>query len=147
MRAFEYIHTVGFEETNIVGNVYYVNHVRWQGRCREMFLREHAPEILAQLSNGLVLSTMRCSCEYLTEVSAFDQIRIRMRLGELRQNRMTLLFDYVRGTTGREEVVAKGEQQIACMRRDGAKLAPIPVPEALRSALAAFTDPGIGPDR
>ena len=39
MRAFEYRHLVGFEETNLVGNVYYANHVRWQGRCREMFLR------------------------------------------------------------------------------------------------------------
>jgi enediyne biosynthesis thioesterase len=112
-----------------------------------MFLREHAPEILAQLSNGLVLSTVRCSCEYLTEVSAFDQIRIRMRLGELRQNRMTLLFDYVRATAGREEVVARGEQQIACMRRDGTTLAAIPVPESLRNALAGFTDPAAATPR
>ncbi|HVR11545.1 MAG TPA: acyl-CoA thioesterase, partial [Thermoanaerobaculia bacterium] len=43
MRYFEYRHLVGFEETNLVGNVYYVNHLRWQGRCREMFLLEHAP--------------------------------------------------------------------------------------------------------
>ena len=40
MKAFEYRHVVGFEETNLVGNVYYVNHLRWQGRCREMFLRD-----------------------------------------------------------------------------------------------------------
>ena len=31
---YEYRHVVGFEETNLVGNVYYVNYVRWQGRCR-----------------------------------------------------------------------------------------------------------------
>ena len=49
MRSFEYQHLVGFEETNLVGNVYDVNHVRWQGRCREMFLRQHAPGVLKQL--------------------------------------------------------------------------------------------------
>src|SRR5882672_2394132 len=42
-RAYEYRHIVGFEETNLVGNVYYVKHVAWQGRVREMFLREHVP--------------------------------------------------------------------------------------------------------
>ena len=30
---YEYRHLVGFEETDLVGNVYYVNYVRWQGRC------------------------------------------------------------------------------------------------------------------
>ena len=31
---YEYRHIVSFEETNLVGNVYYVNYLRWQGRCR-----------------------------------------------------------------------------------------------------------------
>ncbi|NUP02426.1 MAG: acyl-CoA thioesterase, partial [Nonomuraea sp.] len=43
---YEYLHTVGFEETNLVGNVYYVNYLRWQGRCREMFLKERAADVL-----------------------------------------------------------------------------------------------------
>ncbi len=59
MRAYEYRHIVGFEETNLVGNVYYVNHVRWQGRCREMFLRDHVPELLEELSDGLLLVTLK----------------------------------------------------------------------------------------
>jgi len=52
MRSYEYRHVVVFEETNLVGNVYYVNHLRWQGRCREMFLREHAPLVLAELATA-----------------------------------------------------------------------------------------------
>ena len=40
MRAYEYRHVVGFEETNLIGNVYYANHVRWQGRCRLGAMRE-----------------------------------------------------------------------------------------------------------
>jgi hypothetical protein len=31
MRAYEYRHVVGFEETNLLGNVYYVNHVAGGG--------------------------------------------------------------------------------------------------------------------
>jgi len=66
MQAYEYHHIIGFEETNLVGNVYYVNHLRWQGRCREMFLHDYAPSILQALEGGeLALVTIRCSCEYI----------------------------------------------------------------------------------
>src|SRR5690242_12089854 len=85
MRAYEYRHVVGLEETNIVGNVYYANHVRWQGRCREMFLRDHAPGILESLGHGFALMTIRVSCEYLAEIVAFDELIVRMRLGSLEQ--------------------------------------------------------------
>jgi enediyne biosynthesis thioesterase len=138
MRAYEYRHLVGFEETNLVGNVYYVNHLRWQGRCREMFLRDHAPEVLADLSNGLALATVRCACDYLTELEAFDELLIRMRLGGIAQNRITLLFEYWRTNRGPEELVARGEQQIACMRRDGHRTVPTQIPAGLREALKAY---------
>src|SRR5205807_1731949 len=62
MKAYEYRHVVGFEETSLVGNVYYVSHLRWQGRAREMFLREHVPEILLEFERGLALITLQCSC-------------------------------------------------------------------------------------
>ena len=137
-RAYEYRHIVGFEETNLVGNVYYVNHVSWQGRVREMFLRDHAPDIIAELSRGLSLATVRVSCEYLAELTAFDEVIIRMRLGELTQSRMTLLFEYWRAGGAGEELIARGQQEIACLRREGEKLTPTPVPKSLREALRPY---------
>lgn len=138
--AYEFRHLVGFEETNLVGNVYYVNHLRWQGRCREMFLRDHAPGVLAELAHGLVLATVHCSCDYLAELSVFDELVLRMRLGGLTQSRITLLFEYwrVAPPPGGEELVARGEQQVACMRREGDRTVPAPVPAVLREALAPF---------
>lgn len=139
MRTFEIRHIIGFEETNLVGNVYYANHVRWQGRCREMFLRDHAPEVLDDLKGDLALITTRVACEYFNELFAFDEVIIRMRAGPLTQNRVTMLFDYLRLGPKGEELIAQGEQQIACMRRtpDG-HIAPTQVPEALRLALEPF---------
>ncbi len=141
MKAYEYHHIVSFEETNLVGNVYYANYVRWQGRCREMFLRDHAPEIIQELSGGLALATVRVSCDYFAELYAFDKVAIRMRLDSLTQNRITMLFEYWRVTDKGEELVAKGEQQAACMRRDGDKLVPTPIPEELREALQLYGEP------
>ena len=136
MRAYEYRHIVGFEETNLVGNVYYANHVRWQGRCREMFLRDKAPAVIDALKHGLVLVTTRVSCEFMAELFAFDEVVLRMRLGELRQNRITMKFEYWRG----EELVARGEQQVACMQREGEQVVPIPVPAQLREALKEYAN-------
>lgn len=133
-RFFEYRHIVSFQETNVVGNVYFTNHLAWQGRCREMFLRTHAPDILDELDRGLSLATVNCSCEYFAELLAFDEIVVKMRLAELVQNRMRLTFEYTRGT----DLVARGEQTIACMKRDGKHLSPTAMPPTLRVALEAF---------
>jgi enediyne biosynthesis thioesterase len=145
MRAYEYRHVVGFEDTNLVGNVYYVNHLRWQGRCRELFLREHTPEVLSRLETGLHLVTTRCSCEYLAELFIFDEVVVRMRRGAVMQNRISLTFEYWRQRAGGgpegEELVARGEQQIACMQRDGGQLTPVHVPETLQAALRRYDAP------
>ena len=138
MRAYEYHHIVGFEETNLIGNVYYANHVRWQGRCREMFLRDRAPEVIEALKHGLVLVTTRVSCEFMAELVAFDEVILRMRLGELAQNRITMNFEYFRHTVAGEELIARGEQQVACMQREGNQVVPVPVPTQLREALKEY---------
>jgi enediyne core biosynthesis thioesterase len=139
-RFYEYRHTVGFAETNLVGNVYYTNHLSWQGRCRELFLRDHAPDVIDELGRGLALATVRCACEYLVELTAFDVIAVRMRLVELVQNRISLGFDYWRVNGGPEELVARGDQQIAAMRREAGRLVPTAVPASLRAALALYAD-------
>ncbi len=140
MRAFEYRHVVGFEETNVVGNVYYANHVRWQGRVRELFLRERAPEILDLIREGLALVTLRVSCEYYRELAAFDEICIRMRLADLSPHRMSLLFEYWRVGESGEELAARGEQDLACMWRRNGKTEPEPWPDSLREALRPYAE-------
>jgi enediyne biosynthesis thioesterase len=61
-----------------------------------MFLRDHAREVLDGLKGDFALVTTRVSCEYLAELSAFDELVISMGLGEMKQNRITMLFEYWR---------------------------------------------------
>jgi len=63
-----------------------------------------------------------------------------MRLTEIVQNRIALAFEYYRTKAGAEELVARGEQQIACMRREGDRLLPTPLPASLRDALAEYAE-------
>ncbi|WP_081237693.1 acyl-CoA thioesterase [Streptomyces viridosporus] len=136
---FEYRHTVGFEETNLVGNVYYVNYLRWQGRCREMFLQDKAPEVLADLQDDLKLFTLKVDCEFFAEITAFDELSIRMRLSELGQTQLEFTFDYVKVTGGAEILVARGRQRIACMRGPNTNTVPSLIPEPLARALRPYT--------
>ena len=136
---FEYTHTVGFEETNIVGNVYYVNYLRWQGRCREMFLKTQAPDVLADLQDDLKLFTLKVDCEFFAEITAFDELSIRMRLVELARTQVEFGFDYVRlDPGGGETLIARGRQRVACMRGPNTRTVPTPVPEALAKALEPY---------
>jgi enediyne core biosynthesis thioesterase len=136
---YEYRHVVGFEETNLIGNVYYVNYVRWQGRCREMFLLEHAPGVLDELRGDLKLLTVKSECEHLAEISAFDEVAIRMRLEELTQTQIGFVFDHVRVRDGVEELIARGRQRVACMRGVNGATTPARVPPQLGAALEAYS--------
>ncbi|CAL9401484.1 enediyne biosynthesis thioesterase [Streptomyces glaucescens] len=145
---YELRHLVGFEETNLVGNVYYVNYVRWQGRCREMFLRDRAPDVLEDIRGDLKLFTLSVGCEFFAEITAFDQLSIRMRLEDLTQTQIGFTFDYVRlrGEDGAvaEDLVARGRQRVACMRGPNTDTRPTRVPEALRRALEPYALPASG---
>jgi len=137
---FEYRHIVGFEETNLVGNVYYVNYLRWQGRARELFLKERAVEVLADLQDDLKLFTLKVDCEFFAEITAFDEVSIRMRLLELGQTQLQFGFDYVRlDAGGGDTLVARGMQRVACMRGPNTRTVPSRVPEALVRALEPYT--------
>src|SRR5437870_2233747 len=99
MKSYDYKHIVSFEETNLVGNVYYANHIRWQGKCREMFLYHNARSVLTELESGnLALVTLNCSCEYFEELKAFDEITVKMYLQKIVQNKISMLFDYCKRT-------------------------------------------------
>ena len=141
MRVYEYRHVVGFEETNLVGNVYYVNHLRWQGRCREMFLRKHAPGVLRALAKDLALATVRCSCDYLRELNAFDEIVLSHASGvgpaAPPVDGVRVLAADCRG----RRACRPRPQEIACMRHNGGETVPTAVPKEFQEALRAFSGP------
>lgn len=142
-----YRHLVTFDETNLVGNVYFAHYFHWQGHCRERFLADHAPGVLTALSQGLALVTVDCSAEFYAESRAFDQVEVHMMLGRIGGNRVSMCFDYLRTAPEPVELLARGRQTVACMRRDGSGLEPAPVPDELRGALARFAGACDAPGR
>ncbi|GAA2728074.1 acyl-CoA thioesterase [Actinocorallia aurantiaca] len=136
--AYEYRHIVTIEDTDLLGNVNYVNYIRWQGRARELFLRDYTPDVVAGFADGVRLLTVSCHCDYLRELRVFDEVVVRMRQGELGQTQSVMTFEYWRQLPdGGEELVATGEQRIACVTAgaDG-HLVPARFPESMRRVLS-----------
>lgn len=136
MASYRYRHVVPFDETNLVGNVYFAHYLHWQGHCRERFLADHAPGVLKSVATGeLALVTVSCSMEYFAECFAMDTIEVEMTLGGQAGNRVDMDFRFRRG----DVVVAAGRQTVACMQRTGDRMRAVPVPDELVAAAAAFT--------
>ena len=137
--AFRWRPFIAFEDTNLVGNVYFARFVSWQGRCREAFLAEHSPDVLVDLAGSLRLVTLSVSCEYFEELHAFDSVEIEMRLVELQGHRVRLGFDYLLLREVGARLAARGVQEIACMSQaSGGPLIPAPAPTSLAAALDAY---------
>lgn len=137
MNSFQYLHTVSFEETNVVGNVYFSNYIKWQGLCREHFLFEKVPDLLLEdMDKGMALVTINCGCHYLSELRAFDQVRICMYLEEMVQNRLKLIFEYYNDKT--DVMVAKGTHEVGFFMRHGTKVSSVAIPEYIVHELVEY---------
>ncbi|MFD0688214.1 acyl-CoA thioesterase [Actinomadura fibrosa] len=142
MRGYEYRHIVTIEDTDLLGNVNYVNYISWQGRARELCIREYAPDVVDGFGAGVRLLTMSAQCEYLRELAIFDEVIVRMFPGEVGQTQMTMRFEYWRRRPEGEELVATGEQRVACVSPDAAgHMAPARLPESMRRLLDAVSAP------
>ncbi|WP_349369156.1 acyl-CoA thioesterase [Salinarimonas sp.] len=138
-REYVYAHDVCFRETNVVGNVYFANFLEWQGRCREMFLRDHAPDLLRRIEDGLRLVTLSVGAEFFEELHAFDRVEVRMSLAHRRGNRVAVRFGYWRVGDGAPRLVARGTQEIGIMQAGTGGLTPVPVPDSLADALELYS--------
>ncbi|GGM54458.1 4-hydroxybenzoyl-CoA thioesterase [Longimycelium tulufanense] len=135
MRVYRHRHVVTFAETNLVGNVYFAHYLHWQGECRERFLAEHAPGVLDAVRTGtLALATVSCSMSYYAECFALDQVEVVMTLRARGAGRIAMDFEFLRN----DQVVARGDQVVACLRRDNGVARLIAIPQELDAALSAF---------
>lgn len=134
---------ISFQDTNLVGNVYFSHFVGWQGRCREAFLAEHAPDVIDALTGNLRLVTLSVSCEFYDELHVFDSVELEMRLASREHHRIGLTFEYLLERKGVVSLAARGAQEIACMQiDDSGRLTPAIVPSSLDSALKSYAEAG-----
>ncbi|MEL6863511.1 MAG: acyl-CoA thioesterase [Bacteroidota bacterium] len=129
---YEYRFKTTFEETNLVGNIYFANYALWQGKCREMFLYEYCPEVIAEINKGLALITLDLSVQYVSQLFAFDTVVMRMSLDAQSSSRLLMGFEYYKeDADGELTLVCKGSQATAAMREENGTMVPVHYPDAM----------------
>ncbi len=134
---YEYKLTVSTGEATLVGHVHFVDYLRWQGRCRELFLEAEVPALPA---DGVRLHALKAECEYFTEIKAHDELSVRMRLEEITRTQIQFTFDYMKTRDGKEVLAARGRQRVACFRGVEGEAVVSTVPDYLREALLPYAE-------
>jgi len=98
---YEYRFKTSFEETNLVGNIYFANFVVWQGKCREMFLYEYCPDIVDRINEGLALITLDLSVQFRSQLFAFDTVVMHMSLNAQSSSRLIMATAAMREVNGK----------------------------------------------
>jgi enediyne biosynthesis thioesterase len=130
---------ISFEDTNLMGNVYFARFVSWQGKCREAFLVQHAAGLLPLLARDLRLVTTSVSCEFREELHAFDALELEMRLVGPPAWEINLSFDYRLDPDASCRCAAIGRQTVRVMRQSPAgDLSPAELPDLLAEALQLY---------
>jgi enediyne core biosynthesis thioesterase len=137
--CYEYRFKTTFEETNVVGNIYFANYALWQGKCREMFLYDYCRDILQDINDGLALITTDLSLQFISQLFAFDEVVIRMTLGAHSQSRLMMEFEYFREHEDQLTLVCRGHQATVAMRKSGDRMVAVPFPQPLLDTLEAYS--------
>jgi enediyne biosynthesis thioesterase len=135
---FEYRFITTFEETNVVGNIYFANYAVWQGKCREMFLYEYCPDVIEAISNGLYLITLDLSVQFISQLFAFDKVVMRMYIEAQSDSRVLMRFEYFCDKDDKLTLVCKGHQASAVMRNQNGIMVPTQFPDSMLEIITEY---------
>lgn len=106
------------EESNLVGNVYYANYFIWQGRIRDTWLYEFAPEYLSGDASSGELRCINSRLDYLRDAMPFDKVQVTASVVELYEDRINFKFEYYRLLNGGgKEKLAVGKHEAVWVSR------------------------------
>lgn len=116
--------------------------VSWQGKCRELFLLDHAPVTLNLVANRqLALQTTSAGLHLHGILSPpSSPVWVELRLKDIKCGQIWLQFDYFTSHQGQQTLLATGWQKTSCKRIDGTRVVPCAVPDDVLRALKRFTD-------
>jgi acyl-CoA thioester hydrolase len=123
---------VYYEDTDFGGVVYYANYLRYFERARTEWLRSLGVDHqrLAR-EDGLQFVVRRAEIDFLRGAKLDDELSITVECTEKKRTYLKLLQRALRGA----EPMAEALVQVACVRREDLK--PAPIPAALAARLGA----------
>jgi len=124
----------GLEDSNLIGNLYYANYFKWQGKVRDRFFYGLAPELFRGFGSSGEAYVLNSRAEFLRDAMPFDRIVVAMSVTAVYQFGATFRFEYFAADgSGGTRKLAVGEQDIAWVKQGVA----VALPPAFVQALIA----------
>lgn len=128
MKEFIWPIRVYYEDTDSGGVVYYANYLKFMERARTEWLRQLGFEQDQLLENdGVVFAVRRVELELLKPARFNDQLAVTARVVE--QRRVSLTFGQEIRHRESQQVLCRGEIQIACV--EATLFKPCAIPETV----------------
>jgi acyl-CoA thioester hydrolase len=135
---FKLIRRVEFAETDMAGIVHFSNFFRMMEAAEHAFFRSMGFTIHGH-ENGATTGWPRVSatCDYLRPLRFDDEVEIHLLVAEVRNRSIRYQFTFRHPGSAAE--IARGSVAAVCatVDKDTGKLTPVPIPEAIRAAIAA----------
>jgi enediyne polyketide synthase len=121
------------EDANLVGNIYFDNYAKWQGRVRDLFFFQAAPHLYRGGAASGELMCRQLKVQHIREAMPFDRIHVSMGLRAVYENGVKLEFEYRRvNPDGSSEKLAFAEQDAVWVVRDAdGRPSAAPLPDEL----------------
>jgi len=131
----EYIYktcvTIG--DTNVLQNMYFVNHFKIVGKVRELWVRDCVKNFNDSLQGGLLLGTRRAACEYYHDYFLYDEIIVKMQFTQIKGVSTELLFKFYKNDS--KDIYASSSQTIVFLNRSHEL---VRIPENFREAIEEY---------
>ena len=141
--TFEHRKIVTIGETNMEGNVYWLNFCRWFGEVRELFLLSLLPPEVNVAEflklNEIAIVTCDIGMDFLKPAFFTDRIIVRINTSNFGRCRLDILVEIENETSG--EVIARGKQKLAFVSTASRRF--VPIPDALRQPALEYLSNGV----
>ncbi|MGB5701897.1 MAG: polyketide synthase dehydratase domain-containing protein, partial [Polyangiales bacterium] len=139
----------GFEDANVVGNIYFANYGAWQARARDRLLHAIAPDLLRDPRPPVFLHCTGTATYHVREAVPFDNILVQTFVTKIYDRGLRLEFEYSRiNDDGSLLKLASGYHEGAWVRyTDAGALGPTTWPDDAKARLLDLIGSRVLPEK
>lgn len=126
---------VRYAETDQMGVVHHRNYLVYFEESRTILMRDRGCSYAEMEKQGWALPVRSVALRFRAPAYYEDELCVRTRVGRVRAASLTFESEVVRIPDG--ALIATGEVELACVRKDSSERRPVPLPEEL---VALLTD-------
>jgi acyl-CoA thioester hydrolase len=126
---------VRYAETDQMGVVHHRNYLVYFEESRTILMRDRGCSYAEMEKQGWALPVRSVALRFRAPAYYEDELCVRTRVGRVRAASLTFESEVVRISDG--ALIATGEVELACVRKDATERRPVPLPEDLVALLTS----------